>query len=125
MEAKLKFSFEEWEQLAREDLNTFEIRRKVILKQAIAQASPELHQKLEGLQFRIDMERRKARTPMASCLRINCMMMDHIYDELLPILNLWTSDQKLITTRMSPNDGREATILAFPDPHRASDKHRT
>ncbi len=43
----------------------------------ILNSAPEEHRrKLQGLQFKIDMERRKAKTPMAACLKLAAMMQD-------------------------------------------------
>lgn len=43
-------------------------------------ASPERQRSLRGLQFRIDCQRRLAKNPMDSCLRISNMMHDSFYN---------------------------------------------
>ena len=43
--------------------------------------APEKHRrKLRGLQFKIDMERKKAKTPMAACITISRLMYDSFYE---------------------------------------------
>src|SRR5690606_39594129 len=42
--------------------------------------------KLRGLQFRVDMERRRAKSPMAACIAISAMMHDS-FDQLRQALN--------------------------------------
>ncbi|MCK7583290.1 MAG: DUF3135 domain-containing protein [Chromatiales bacterium] len=47
----------------------FEARRLAIDRVVPSPVSPPDQRRLRGLQFRIDMERRRARTPMAACLQ--------------------------------------------------------
>lgn len=49
------------------------------LEELIAQASPERQRRLRGLQFRIDCQRRLAKNPLDSCIRIVNMMHDAFY----------------------------------------------
>jgi hypothetical protein len=73
------FDFETWSKLAREDPGEFERRRAQAIRTVI-DARPELRQRLEGLQFRIDAERKLARTPLKACLRISTLMWNSFYD---------------------------------------------
>ena len=41
--------------------------------------STAFQRRLRGLQFQVDMERRRARNPMDSCIRVSKMMHDHLY----------------------------------------------
>ncbi len=66
--------FEVLSKMAKEDPKGLEeLRLKVI--NSIIDSAPEHHQrKLRGLQFKIDMEREKAKNPMAACIKISQMM---------------------------------------------------
>ena len=72
------FDFDEWARLARTDPFAFEARRLAIIEAFLRQFPPPDQRRLRGLQFRIDMERRRARTPMAACLRLSAMMWDSL-----------------------------------------------
>jgi hypothetical protein len=70
----MEFDFNTWAKLAKEDPAEFERWREATLRAAI-DAAPEEHRKrLEGLQFRLNLERAKAPTPLASCVRMNTLM---------------------------------------------------
>jgi hypothetical protein len=73
------FDFEAWAALAREDPEQFERRRAEEIRKVI-DARPDLRHRLEGLQFRIDAERKLARTPLKACLRISTLMWNSFYD---------------------------------------------
>jgi hypothetical protein len=73
--------FDEWLVLAKEDPDAFEQRRSRLIDSFIQDAPDHLHHRLRGLQFRIDMERRRARTPMGACVRISGMMWDAFLGE--------------------------------------------
>ena len=75
----LAFDFEAWATLAREQPEEFERRREQEIRKVI-DARPDLQHRLEGLQFRIDAERKLARTPLKACLRISTLMWNSFYD---------------------------------------------
>lgn len=70
--------FDEWATLARTDPGAFEARRLALIEAFLSQFPNADQRRLRGLQFRIDMERRRARTPMAACLKISSMMWDSL-----------------------------------------------
>lgn len=74
-----EFNFEAWAKLARENPEEFERRREREIREVI-DACPDLRHRLEGLQFRIDAERKLARTPLKACLRISTLMWNSFYD---------------------------------------------
>lgn len=82
----MQFDFETWAALAQSNRAEFERRRKAVLEEAIATASPEQQPRLRALQWRIDVERERAATPLAACIRISSMMWDSFY-ELQAALN--------------------------------------
>lgn len=64
--------FDELVKMSKEEL---EILREEYIEEIINSASSEdQKRKLRGLQFKIDMERRKAKNPMAACVKISQMM---------------------------------------------------
>jgi hypothetical protein len=69
------FDFEAWAALARDDPEEFERRRRQAIDALIA-SSPANRRRLEGVQFRIDMERKLAHSPLKACLRVSGMMWD-------------------------------------------------
>lgn len=111
MSAQYSFDFGCWMRLARSDPQAFERRRKEVLAQAIRQASPSQRRRLEGLQCRIDLERRRARTPMAACLRLSSMMWASVHDELAPALRRLTARTPSAALR---GPEHRATVIPFP-----------
>jgi hypothetical protein len=73
------FDFEAWAKLARENPEEFERRREQEIRKVI-DARPGVQHRLEGLQFRIDAERKLARTPLKACLRVSTLMWNSFYD---------------------------------------------
>jgi hypothetical protein len=74
--APARFDLVEWQRLAREDPAQFERRRRETIEAAIAQAPEALRPRLRGLQFRIDLERTRAKTPLGAAIRLHSMMWD-------------------------------------------------
>lgn len=67
--------------MARNDPQGLETLRRSLTDAVIAAASNETtRRRLEGLQFRVDMERRRAGTPMAATIRISEMMCKSLAD---------------------------------------------
>jgi len=73
-----EFDFDEWAALARSNPTEFEARRQALLDDYLQQFPDADQRRLRGLQFRIDMERRRARTPLAACIRLSSMMWDSV-----------------------------------------------
>ena len=73
--------FTYWSNLAKTDPERFERERKEEIEAVILSARPERHQRLRGLQWRIDMERSRASNPLSACIRINKMMMDFAWSD--------------------------------------------
>jgi len=69
-----EMNFDAWSELARNDPAAFESMRLAAIEAVIAEAPEANRERLRRLQWRIDQERRLARTPMAACLRISRMM---------------------------------------------------
>lgn len=97
------FDFDEWSQLAKDDPFAFEARRIALIEAYLRQFPLSGQRRLRGLQFRIDMERRRARTPMGACLKISSMM----WESLLGAHGLKTA---LDTLMVGPNQ----SVIAPP-----------
>jgi hypothetical protein len=70
--------FDEWVELAKHDPTTFEQLRLAAISEVIDGAPAGQKERLTRLQWRIDQERRLARTPMNACIRISRMMWESI-----------------------------------------------
>lgn len=66
--------FDNLRRLAKEDPECFEATRKVVIEDLIESFPPENRERMRCLQWRIDQERRLAKSPMGSCIRISRMM---------------------------------------------------
>ena len=112
------FDFDEWSRLAKSDPAAFEARRLALIEEYLGQFAPLDQRRLRGLQFRIDMERRRARTPMAACLRLSSMM----WDSVLGNRGLKNAMERLLgssRTTASParhSPAASARILPFKKP---------
>lgn len=76
-----EFDFEEWASLAKTDPEAFEAKRGEVIARFIENASPRMRSRLRGLQWRIDMERRRASNPLSSCMCIFNQMWASVYGE--------------------------------------------
>jgi hypothetical protein len=74
------FDFNQWAELAKSDPEAFSRQRRMFIEEYIANMGHANHPMLKGLQFRIDMERRRARPPLKMCLRLSSMMWDSFYE---------------------------------------------
>ena len=75
----MKFDFDAWAKLAKDDPAEFERRRELALRAAIDAAPPYFRQRLEALQNTLDSERQRASTPQASCVHMNALLWAGFY----------------------------------------------
>jgi len=80
---KRDFNFDYWASLYQSDPERFEREREKLVNEFIGHVNHG-SKRLKGIQFRIDMERRRSKNPMGSCLRLSNLMMDQFYDEFVP-----------------------------------------
>ena len=73
------FVFETWAELAQSDPQAFEQQRQHCIDELLATMPSARRRRMERLQWRIDMERHRAATPLSACVRISRMMMDSVY----------------------------------------------
>lgn len=99
------FDFAVWLRLACTDPVGFEAARREAVEAAIAIGRDSDH--LRRVQWRIDAERQRARTPLKACLRISSLMWERFF-EFQTVLNRtvgYEVDQARASTR------RQAQIL--------------
>lgn len=66
--------FDEWRILASSDPEGFEVARRKVLAEAIAQAPENRRQRLEAMQWRLDRVRERSATPLAACISMSDLM---------------------------------------------------
>jgi hypothetical protein len=66
--------FDAWMAMAKDDPEAFEAMRRAAIEEVIEKAPEASRVRLRSLQWRIDQERRLARTPLKACIRISNMM---------------------------------------------------
>ena len=70
--------FDTLQTMAKHNPEGLEQLRQRLVSDLIASAAPEQRRRLHGLQFQIDMERRRAPNPMAACIRLSTLMRDSL-----------------------------------------------
>ena len=101
------FDFDTWSVLAIEDPAEFERRRQILIEEELAKAPVHLQQRLRGLQFRIDLERQRAGTPLGAAVRLNSMM----WSSFMELRDALSGLSESVKT--SPAATR-ATLIPFP-----------
>ena len=96
--------------MARNNPEKLESLRQQLTARVIDGASTEeKRRRLQGLQFRVDMERKRARSPLAATIRISEMMCHSLADlhrsMVTPLVDVEV---------VEPGAGGSATVLAFP-----------
>jgi len=110
------FDFERWARLARDDPEGFERERAVLVGTLIAAAPEELRPRLEALQWQVEQARRRARTPLAACLKISAMMWDRVLGEQGMLERLRTLSVAAAGRATAPR--RSARVLEFRRPRK-------
>jgi hypothetical protein len=103
----VRFDFDEWRRLAQADPEAFERRRREVVEALIARAPRSRQARLKGLQFRIDLERRKADSPLAAALRLQEMLAAQLQELAQALERLGACE----TSRPTPPQRRSATVL--------------
>jgi len=81
------FDFEDLSGLAIKDPEKFEALRVKLCNDLIKSAPKRLQRRLNGLQFTIDMERKKAKTPLAACIKLSHMMHESLAELQQALIN--------------------------------------
>ena len=103
-----EFVFDSWAQLAQQDPDEFESKRKAYIQQYIEELPLERRERMQRLQWRIDMERQRASNPMSACLRLYQMMWDSFAGEL-GLINTLKEPDNFIERKLQ----KKAKILPF------------
>ena len=106
--------FDAWMALHQSDQEEFEQRRANLIQSFIESAPKNYQRRLKGLQFQIDMERRRTNSPMKSCLRISSMMWD-MFEQMRTNLNklIGQPAPKAITMPLPSEQSNSADILEY------------
>jgi hypothetical protein len=109
-DAEKAFDFDYWSQLWKRDPEAFEAERARLMERFVASAPEEKRQRLSAIQWRVDMARKQAKTPMAACLRIQQMM----WESLLGKHGLLKALESLRGTQvLDPRERRQASVVSF------------
>ncbi len=104
-------AFEVLVDMARNDPDGLETLRRSLTDAVIAAASSDTtRRKLKGLQFRVDLERQRAATPLAATIRISEMMC-HSLAELHASMVSTLEEQEI---NELPADPTSSNIIPFP-----------
>ncbi len=106
--------FEKLRELAQNDPAQLERLRIQLCDQLIQSAPESMRRRLRGLQFQIDMERRRAKSPMAACIAISGMMHES-FDKLRQAVNEVAGNAHPSVGRnlSEANGSVEAKVLPF------------
>ncbi len=104
-------AFEVLVDMARNDPNGLETLRRSMTEAVIAAASSDsTKRRLKGLQFRVDLERQRARTPLAAAIRISEMMCRSLADLHASMV----TPLEEIEIKELPRDPDRSNIIPFP-----------
>ena len=101
--------FDYLKSLAQDNPEALEALRRDLCQRLIDRAPARLRQRLNGLMFRIDMETRRSKNAIHSCVTLSRMMMDSFSDLHDALLNVEKSREPEVNLHK-----READIIAFP-----------
>lgn len=105
-------NFDKLKEMAQNNPTELERLRIELCEQLIHQAPEQYRRRLRGLQFRIDMERRKAKSPMAACITISGMMHDS-FDKLRMALNEAAGSAPVREPAVASGTGGQGKVLPF------------
>ena len=103
--------FDEWASLASSDPDGFEKLRQALIDQFIQEAPAERRHRLRCLQWRIEQERARSKTPLGACIRLSRMMWDKVLARGGLVDHLQGLSHTLETGRIGSRTGH---IIPFP-----------
>jgi hypothetical protein len=110
---KSRFNFNEWSKLAVDDPEAFENERIRAIEQMLQSLPETKQQRLRGLQWRIDQERRRSKSPMAACIQLSRMMWDTVVGDDGLLDTIQNLDPERMKARRLEKQGLDAKILPF------------
>ena len=81
--------FDKLLEMAQQRPEELEALREALVEEVITSARSGCQRRLRGLQFQIDMTRRKAKTPMAACIKISELMYKSLADLRMQLNDPW------------------------------------
>jgi len=108
-----EYNFDMWKDLASNDPDAFEKRRKLEIEKMISNAAPDRQDRLRGLQWRVDMTRRKHSNPTVACQKVFNMMWESVYGEV-GLQNALRFQVPLQPVTAEESDGQ---VLSFSSPN--------
>ncbi|MEX2320048.1 MAG: DUF3135 domain-containing protein [Saccharospirillum sp.] len=106
-------AFDTLKALADEDPEALESLRNRLVAEVIERAPSHQRAQLQGLQFVLDMERRRAKNPMQCCIRMSQLMHERV-DRLRECLKETLYYDGSVTTSRTVKPPPSAVILEFP-----------
>lgn len=106
-------AFDTLKALADEDPEALELLRNRLVTEVIKRAPSHQRAQLQGLQFVLDMERRRAKNPMQCCIRMSQLMHERV-DQLRECLIETLHYDDAATSAGGAKPQRNAVILEFP-----------
>lgn len=107
--------FDTLKHMAEQDPEALERLRQNMAEQVINSAPAAFQARLRGIQFQVDSQRRLAKNPMQSCIKIS-QMMHESFAELREKLNHFAKGSTLMDhLEESENETTSAEIIAFPN----------
>lgn len=103
-------------ELAQRNPEALESLRQEAINSLIASAGESNQKRLRGLQFQIDMERRRNKTPMAACMAISRMMHEQLSVMRTLLNDIREDDNNALVFNAHP---QEEPVLADVLPFRA------
>jgi len=112
-EETMEFDFDYWSQMAKDDPELFEKKRQEQIEEYIDNVpDAEYRLRLQGLQWRIEMERKLAKTSMEAAIRVYDMMWESLgrnYEELQKLAAMLDPELGINI----PPDAPKARVLPF------------
>lgn len=101
----LPVNFDELKELYIKSPDEFELQRLSLISSFIASLPDDaVLRKIKGLQFKIDMERRKSKNPYDSCVRLNKLLRIFLEEEFILAVNLTVKNRHLNISEADSNN---------------------
>lgn len=113
------FNFDQWSALAKRNPEEFEAKRQALIEQFISETPQHLQQRLRSLQWRVDMERARAKNANSACVNIYRMMWNRVYgengllDALDGLLTVTAPEGHSLAAKSPLRNTRSADVLQF------------
>jgi len=105
------FNFNEWSNLANTDPEEFERRRQQAIEETILAMPKAKQQRIRGLQWRIDQERKLSKSPIAACIKLSGMMWDTVVGEHGLLQSVKSLEKPSENSLLTPRNN----LLMFPE----------